>query len=78
MSRQFDFERLYRTFAEIPQTVFATSPEQPEIQQTMPVESLAPSLISPAPNVARLAGSFPLGWSHYAKPLPELRMGLSA
>ena len=32
MRHQFDIARLYRTFAEIPQTVTATSRERPEIQ----------------------------------------------
>ena len=31
----------------------------------MSVESLASSLLSPAPSLAKLAGRFPLGWSHY-------------
>ena len=65
MSRQFDIERLYRTFAEIPQTVSATSRERPGIQQTMSVGTLALSLTSAAPSLTKLAEQFPLGWSHY-------------
>ena len=48
-----------------------------KIQQTLSVESIAPSLISAAPNLTRLAGQFSLGWSHYVTLLsvadPEAR-----
>ena len=69
MSPQIDFEHVYRTFAEIPQTVSATSRERPEIQQTMSVETLAPSTVSAAPSFTKLAEGFPLGWSHYVSQL---------
>ena len=53
MSPRFDFERLSQTFVEIPQTASAKSVEQSEIQQTMSVESLAPSLIGAAPSLTK-------------------------
>ena len=56
MSRQFDFERLVELCRrahgdEIAQTVSAESLEPPTIQQTVPVETLRPSLISAAPSL---------------------------
>ena len=67
----------YQVFIEIQQTVSVGSGTLSKIQQTLSVESIAPSLISAAPNLTRLAGQFSLGWSHYVTLLsvadPEAR-----
>ncbi len=48
-----------------------------QIQQTLSVESLSPSLINAVRNLTSLAEQFPLGWSHYVTLLsvtdPEAR-----
>ncbi len=67
----------YQVSAKIQQTVSVGSGTLSKIQQTLSVESLAPSLISAAPNLTRIAEQFSLGWSHYVTLLsvtdPEAR-----
>ena len=60
----WECREFYEAFPEIPQTVSVQSRRTSKIPQTVSVESFTPFLTG-APNLAKLAERFLLGWSHY-------------